>query len=152
MVRGGADVPVVDVPAERDPPGGGPDDRRGMHDGGVLAAQLEYGGGEVPGGGLVHDLADLRAAGEEDQVPLLLQQRGGLRHRALGHGERLVSRYLGTSCASTAEQATESSDGLITAVLPPAMAGTSGPRVSMNGSFHAPMIKVTPSGSRRTRT
>ncbi len=62
MIRRGADVPGVDVPAERDPPGGGPDDGGGVHDGGVLAAELEHGRGEVPGGCLVHDLADLRAA------------------------------------------------------------------------------------------
>jgi hypothetical protein len=33
---------------------------------------------------------------------------------------------------------------LITAVLPAANAGTNGPNVSINGSFHAPMISVTP--------
>jgi hypothetical protein len=37
-------------------------------------------------------------------------------------------------------------------VFPAAIADTIGPSVSMNGSFHAPMINVTPSGSRRTRT
>ena len=40
----------------------------------------------------------------------------------------------------------------MTAVLPAAIAATSGPSVSMYGSFQAPMINDTPSGSRRTRT
>ena len=37
-------------------------------------------------------------------------------------------------------------------MLPAAIAATSGASVSMYGSFQAPMIKVTPNGSRRTRT
>jgi len=50
--------------------------------GGVLAAQLEHGRGEVASSRLVQDLADRRAPGEEDQVPLLGQQRGRLRDPA----------------------------------------------------------------------
>jgi hypothetical protein len=64
----------------------------------------------------------------------------------------LESIYRGTSSAINAEVATHISDGLITAVFPAASAGASGPKVSISGSFHAPMIKVTPSGSRRTLT
>jgi NADH dehydrogenase len=37
----------------------------------------------------VDDLADRRAAGEEDQVPLLVQKRGRLRDTALDDGDRL---------------------------------------------------------------
>jgi hypothetical protein len=48
--------------------------------------------------------------------------------------------------------ASEISEGFRTAVFPAAMAATRGASVSMYGSFHAPMIKVTPNGSRRTRT
>jgi hypothetical protein len=40
---------------------------------GVLAAQLEHARRQVPGRRLVNDLADLGAAGEEDEIPLLLQ-------------------------------------------------------------------------------
>jgi hypothetical protein len=44
-----------------------------VHDGGALAAQFEHGRGEVLRRRLVDDLADLRAAGEEDEVPVLVE-------------------------------------------------------------------------------
>ena len=62
------------------------------------------------------------------------------------------SRYLGTISAVCAAVASAISDGFSTAVFPAAIAATSGASVSMYGSFQAPMIKVTPNGSRRTRT
>jgi hypothetical protein len=62
------------------------------------------------------------------------------------------SRYLGIISAVCAAVASATSDGFSTAVSPAAIAATSGARVSMYGSFQAPMIRVTPNGSRRTRT
>ena len=62
------------------------------------------------------------------------------------------SRNFGIISATTAADASETSEGFTTAVLPAAIAEMSGPIVSMNGSFHAPITSVTPSGSRRTRT
>ncbi len=62
------------------------------------------------------------------------------------------SKYFGVNLAATVEQATASSDGFSTAVLPAASAAASGWNNSMNGSFQAPIISATPNGSRRTRT
>ena len=61
------------------------------------------------------------------------------------------SKYLGARLAAAAAHDSASSDGLITAVFPPASAAVNGPNVNMKGSFHAPMISVTPKGSGRTR-
>ena len=60
---------------------------------GVLAAQLEHARSQIPGGRLMNDLADLGAAGEEDEVPLLCQgvptgERRGQRRKQ--EHERLV--------------------------------------------------------------
>ena len=68
-----ADLAAVDVPAVGDTPGRGLDVGRGVHDGGVLAAELEHRRGEVLGRGLMNDLADLRAPREKDQVPVLFE-------------------------------------------------------------------------------
>ena len=46
----------------------------------------------------------------------------------------------------------ETPPAVVPAVFPPANAATSGANNSMNGSFQAPMMSVTPNGSRRTRT
>ena len=54
-----------------------------MHDRGILAAKLQDAWRQVLGRGLVDDFADLGAAGEEDEVPFLLEQRGGFGRGAL---------------------------------------------------------------------
>jgi hypothetical protein len=71
VIGRGADVSRVDEAAERDAACCGPDVRRGVDDGRVLAPQLEHGRGEVLRRRLVDDLADRGASGGEDQVPLL---------------------------------------------------------------------------------
>ena len=58
VVGRGADLPGVGVAAVGDAPGGGLDVGRRVDDGRALAPELEHGGGEVLGGGLVDDLAD----------------------------------------------------------------------------------------------
>ena len=52
------------------------------------------------------------------------------------------SRNFGIISATTAADASETSEGFTTAVFPAAIADTSGPIVSMKGSFHAPMIEL----------
>jgi hypothetical protein len=51
---------------------------------------------------LVDDLADLRAAGEEDEVPMLLEQGRRFRDRALDHRYRVAvhipGNQLGDQC------------------------------------------------------
>ena len=153
MVGCGADMARVHKAAVGDAPSRRPDVGRGVDDGRVLAPEFQHGRGEVLGGGLVHDLAHWGAAGEKDEVPLLVQQNtvvSGTPPNTTATAS--VSRYFGTISAVCWAHASGISDGLSTAVFPAAMAATSGARVSMYGSFQAPMISVTPSGSRRRRT
>jgi hypothetical protein len=56
---------------------------------GALAAQFKHGRGEVLRRRLVDDLADLRAAGEEDEIPVLVEQGRRFRDRALDHRYRV---------------------------------------------------------------
>ena len=51
--------------------------------------ELEHRWREMFRRGLMDDLADVRAAGEEDQVSVLIEQRGCLGDRALDHGNGL---------------------------------------------------------------
>ena len=92
---------------------------------GFLPASSQNGRGEVLRGRLLHDPPDRRAAGEENQVPLLRQQRGCLRDPALGDGDRPRIQVLREHSASCAVHASDISDGLTTAVLPAAIAATS---------------------------
>jgi hypothetical protein len=101
------------------------DDRR------VLAAQLEYGRGQVLRGRLVNDLPDGRTPREEDEVPVLVEQR---RRPPVTAATASVSRNFGIISASTAADASETSEGFTTAMFPAAIADTSGPSVSMNSS------------------
>jgi hypothetical protein len=61
------------------------------------------------------------------------------------------SKYFGTSRAAAVEHATASSEGLSTVVFPTASAAANGANRSMNGSFQALIISVTPNRWRRTR-
>ena len=108
--------------------------------------------GQVLRGGFVDDLADAGAAGEENQIPLLREKGGRLWHRALDDRRSAQMEYCETNRAAAVEHAVAISDGFSTAVFSAANAATSGANNSMNGSFQALMIRVTPSGSRRTRT
>jgi len=93
---------------------------------GFVPPQLEHHGSEMLRRGRHHHLADRRAAGEKDVVQ-------GCSSSAVVSGtppstteNAAVSRYCGTSLAITSAQAGATSDGLMTAALPPAIAATSG--------------------------
>ena len=77
MVGGGTDLPRVEITPIGDSVRRCFQVRRGMHDRGILAAKLQDAWRQVFGRGLMDDLADLRAAREEDEVPFLLKQRAG---------------------------------------------------------------------------
>ena len=62
----------------------------GVHDHRRFATELERHRGEVVGGRLHHLLADGRRAGEEDVIPLLVEQRGGVVDAAFDDRDRGV--------------------------------------------------------------
>ena len=68
----------VAEPAPGDPPGGDLERCVAVDQARRLAAELEDDGGEMLGGLLEHDLADVAAAREEDEVESLVQERLGL--------------------------------------------------------------------------
>ena len=70
-----------------------------MDDHRVLAAELEDRRRQVLRGGLVDDLADAGAPGEEDEVPVLREQRRRFGNGTLDHGERLWIEVLGHQLA-----------------------------------------------------
>ena len=75
IVGSHAGLAAVQVLAEDDPLGRQSDLGGLLHDAGALAAQLQHGGGQVLGGAAQHFLAHRLAAGEEDHVEFLVQQR-----------------------------------------------------------------------------
>jgi hypothetical protein len=66
-----------------------------MNDRRILAAQFQRAGGQMLCCRLMHDLADGRTAGEEDEIPLLLEPCGRLRDGAIDHRDRPRIEVLG---------------------------------------------------------
>ena len=79
----------VAEPAPGDPPGGDLEGCVAVDQARRLAAELEDDRGEVLGGLLEHDLADVAAPREEDQVESFVQERLGLLGAPLDHRDGL---------------------------------------------------------------
>ena len=93
IIRLHARLPGVQDLAEGDAPRGELQIGRFVDDDGALAAKLQRDGGQVLRRGLHHDLADGDAAGKEDRVEPLGEQRTVLRAAALDGGD--VARVKG---------------------------------------------------------
>jgi len=95
IVRLHAGLPGVQDLAERDAPRGELHIGGFVHDDGALAAELQRDGREIFGRSLHHDLADGDAAGEENGVEALRQQRAVFRASALDSGDIAWVKRLG---------------------------------------------------------
>ena len=133
IVRRRARLPGIEPTPEGDATGRNPQIGRRVDDGRALPAELEHHGRQVLRRGGHDHLGNRRSAGEEDVVPLLFQQRGGLGPRAEDDGEGVASSYCGRNRAITSAVAGATSEGLMTAAFPPAIAAISGDRVSISG-------------------
>ena len=95
IVRLHAGLPGVQDLAERDAPRGKRHIGGFIHDDGAFAAKLQRDGREIFGRSLHHDLADGDAAGEENGVEALRQQRAVFRASALDSGDIAWVKRLG---------------------------------------------------------
>ena len=95
IVRLHAGLPGVQDLTERDAPRGKLHIGGFIHDDGAFAAKLQCDGREIFGRSLHHDLADGDAAGEENGVEALRQQRAVFRASALDGGNIARVKRLG---------------------------------------------------------
>lgn len=95
IVRLHAGLPGVQDLTERDAPRGKLHIGGFIHDDGAFAAKLQCDGREIFGRSLHHDLADGDAAGEENGVEALRQQRAVFRASALDSGDIAWVKRLG---------------------------------------------------------